>query len=488
MMGRRGIMLGQSPSTEMEHTDEEDKGDDLYGDDDDDDDDNSSHSSQRNYDDDGKVIDTDTDDDEEEEGEEEGEEEEGEEVAIASPAKKKLLVAKRKPGRPKKSDKEDTASMTSYNEVVTASPAKKKRGKAKKKKKKKKKDLNKPKRNMNAFFFYMNANRVQMKKENADAKFGDIAKTMSAKFKALNETERNHWDKLAAADKTRYLAEMKNYIPPSDCNDHDDEPRKKNGKQSSTSTRMDDDDKSADMKRKVPGGPKKSEDTKCVTECLQMKKKLGRPKNVIKDIPVEENKEEEISSTTTSKRKSVSSNPPKSKKRAKLLGDDDDSVSEKSLDVSNSGRYSIRSSSTKCTKACNVKEKDVPKKRGPGRPKKEEGIAADTPHVEDVTVVKKKDSVVLGLATTIPSPNVVDSVGGDNKEPTKIIAQWLLKLLPQLTNQVALLDEYARHLFDGGFDSIEVLDGGFLRGNDLQFMKIGHRRVIEHHFSGGAKE
>lgn len=328
-----------------------------------------------------------------------------------------------------------------------------------------------------------------MKKENADAKFGDIAKTMSAKFKALNETERNKWDKLAADDKTRYLAEMKNYIPPSDCNDHDDEPRKKNGKKSSTSTRMDDDDdKSADMKRKVPGGPKKSEDTKCVTECLQMKKKLGRPKNVIKDIPVEENKEEEISSTTTSKRKSVSSNPPKSKKRAKLLGDDDDSVSEKSLDVSNSGRYSIRSSSTKCTKACNVKEKDVPKKRGPGRPKKEEGIAADTPHVEDVTVVKKKDSVGLGLATTTPSPNVVESVGGNNKEPTKIIVQWLLNLLPQLTNQVALLDVYARHLFDEGFDSIETLDGGFLRGNDLQFMKIGHRRVIEHHFSGGAKE
>ena len=479
-------MMGQSPSTEMEHTDEEDKGDDLYGDDDDDDDDNSSHSStQHNYDDDGKVIEIDTDDDKEEEGEEEGEE-----VAIASPAKKKLLVAKRKPGRPKKSDKEDTATMMSYNEVVTASPAKKKRGKAKKKKKKKKKkkDLNKPKRNMSAFFFYMNANRVQMKKENADAKFGDIAKTMSAKFKALNETERNHWDKLAAEDKTRYLAEMKNYIPPSDCNDHDDEPRKKNGKKSSTSTRMDDDDKSADTKRKVPGGPKKSEDTKCVTECLQMKKKLGRPKNVIKDIPVEENKEEEISSTTTSKRKSVSSNPPKSEKKAKLLGDDDDSVSEKSLDVSNSRRYSIRSSSTKSTKACNVKEKDVPKKRGRGRPKKEEGIAADTPHVEDVTVVKKKDSVGLGLATTTPSPNVVDSVEGDNKEPTKIIVQWLLNLLPQLTNQVALLDKYVGHLFEGGFDSIEALDWGVLNVNDLQFMKIGHRRVIEKHFSGGAKE
>jgi len=53
-----------------------------------------------------------------------------------------------------------------------------------------------------------------MKEENADAKFGDIAKTMSAEFKALNETERKRWDQLAANDKTRYLAEMENYTPP----------------------------------------------------------------------------------------------------------------------------------------------------------------------------------------------------------------------------------------------------------------------------------
>jgi len=65
-----------------------------------------------------------------------------------------------------------------------------------------------------AYFFYMNANRGQMKEENADAKFGDIAKTMSAEFKALNETERKRWDQLAANDKTRYLAEMENYTPP----------------------------------------------------------------------------------------------------------------------------------------------------------------------------------------------------------------------------------------------------------------------------------
>ena len=37
---------------------------------------------------------------------------------------------------------------------------------------------------------------------------------------------------------------------------------------------------------------------------------------------------------------------------------------------------------------------------------------ADTPHVEDVAVMKMKDSLGLGLAATTPSQNVQDSVGG----------------------------------------------------------------------------
>ena len=67
------------------------------------------------------------------------------------------------------------------------------------------------------------------------------------------------------------------------------------------------------------------------------------------------------------------------------------------------------------------------------------------------------------------------------KEIPKIIVQWLLKFLPHLRNEVVLLEEYARHLYDGGFDSMEILEGGYLNANDLQFMKIGHKRVIERH-------
>ena len=62
--------------------------------------------------------------------------------------------------------------------------------------------------------------------------------------------------------------------------------------------------------------------------------------------------------------------------------------------------------------------------------------------------------------------------------------QWLLKFFPHLRNEVVLLEKYARHLYDGGFDSTELLEGGYLFGDDLQFMKTGHRRVIERHFQG----
>lgn len=77
--------------------------------------------------------------------------------------------------------------------------------------KKKKKDPNAPKRNMNAYFIYSNANRDRLKAENPDAKFTDLSKFASVEFKALSEKDKAKWDKLAAADKERYLAEMETY-------------------------------------------------------------------------------------------------------------------------------------------------------------------------------------------------------------------------------------------------------------------------------------
>lgn len=79
------------------------------------------------------------------------------------------------------------------------------------KKKKAKKDPNAPKRNMSAFFLYSVSARPRVKETNPDASFGDIARLISAEFKALQPKERAKWDKKAVEDKERYQAAMEEY-------------------------------------------------------------------------------------------------------------------------------------------------------------------------------------------------------------------------------------------------------------------------------------
>lgn len=79
------------------------------------------------------------------------------------------------------------------------------------KKKKQKKDPSAPKRNMSAYFLYSIHARPIVKEENPDATFGEIARIISAKFKALTATERAEWDEKAVSDKERYSAEMEDY-------------------------------------------------------------------------------------------------------------------------------------------------------------------------------------------------------------------------------------------------------------------------------------
>lgn len=78
-------------------------------------------------------------------------------------------------------------------------------------KKRSKKDPNAPKRNMSAYFLYSIEARPRIKEENPSAEFGEIARLISAKFKALKPDERKIWDDKAAADKVRYQAAMEAY-------------------------------------------------------------------------------------------------------------------------------------------------------------------------------------------------------------------------------------------------------------------------------------
>jgi HMG (high mobility group) box/HMG-box domain len=78
-------------------------------------------------------------------------------------------------------------------------------------KKKAKKDPNAPKRNMSAYFLYSMYARPQVKEDNPDASFGDIARIISEQFKTLPDKEKKKWDKKASEDKERYQAQLSEY-------------------------------------------------------------------------------------------------------------------------------------------------------------------------------------------------------------------------------------------------------------------------------------
>ena len=50
---------------------------------------------------------------------------------------------------------------------------------------------------------------VQVKSENPDAGFGEIAKIIAAKYKSLSQEERAQYDEQAKKDKKRYEEESK---------------------------------------------------------------------------------------------------------------------------------------------------------------------------------------------------------------------------------------------------------------------------------------
>merc|ERR1711865_1331141 len=86
----------------------------------------------------------------------------------------------------------------------------------KRRKVKKWKDPSKPKRAMSSFFLYSQVERPNVKINHPEASFGDIARILSAQYKALTETQMKKWVKKAEQDKIRYQEEMKHYVPMDD--------------------------------------------------------------------------------------------------------------------------------------------------------------------------------------------------------------------------------------------------------------------------------
>lgn len=84
----------------------------------------------------------------------------------------------------------------------------------KKKKKRKKRDPNKPKGFVCASLKYANANRQRVKDANPNASFQEVARMLSADYKALSKKDSKVWIKLALDDRARYKKEMLSYVPP----------------------------------------------------------------------------------------------------------------------------------------------------------------------------------------------------------------------------------------------------------------------------------
>ncbi|KAL9188412.1 hypothetical protein ACHAXT_006790 [Thalassiosira profunda] len=87
-------------------------------------------------------------------------------------------------------------------------------GRKKKRKAKAKRDPNKPKGWLNPHMLYANANRARAKAENPGMSFGDLARLMSAEYKALSTEDMAAWKQASADDKKRFELEMLTYVPP----------------------------------------------------------------------------------------------------------------------------------------------------------------------------------------------------------------------------------------------------------------------------------
>jgi len=61
-----------------------------------------------------------------------------------------------------------------------------------------------PKRPLSAYMFYCQANRDQVKKDNPDITFPEIAKILGQKWNELDANDKKPFEKQHAADKTRY--------------------------------------------------------------------------------------------------------------------------------------------------------------------------------------------------------------------------------------------------------------------------------------------
>lgn len=82
----------------------------------------------------------------------------------------------------------------------------------KEKKQRQKKDPNAPKRALSAYMFFANDKRDQVRADNPGISFGQIGKLLGEKWKSMDATDREKYEKLAEEDKKRYENQKIEYL------------------------------------------------------------------------------------------------------------------------------------------------------------------------------------------------------------------------------------------------------------------------------------
>lgn len=104
-----------------------------------------------------------------------------------------------------------TNSFLTNTNTMAKTPAKS--PKTKTKKAKKVKDPNAPKRNLSAYFFFMNDQRPKVVKANPDLKVTEVGKKLGELWRAMSDSEKAPYNKKADADKARYEKQKAAYKP-----------------------------------------------------------------------------------------------------------------------------------------------------------------------------------------------------------------------------------------------------------------------------------
>ena len=82
---------------------------------------------------------------------------------------------------------------------------------SRKRKQRKKKDKNAPKRNKNAYMFFVNEKRGEVKSANPSLSVTDVAKEIGVLWRNLDDDGKKKYIDMANEDKIRYNNEMEKY-------------------------------------------------------------------------------------------------------------------------------------------------------------------------------------------------------------------------------------------------------------------------------------